>query len=96
MISYLNHRRTKFWYVSQRTNSTVSLTFGSLRAFSAPVSVGQYRWHLTCFFSISLFSIRIAVDFCSQIISQKWPTVSSRGPWVRIYCRLARSSFQIK
>lgn len=48
---------------------------------------------LTWFFSMTLFNIKIALEFCSQIINQKCPAVCGKGPWVKIYLRPARETY---
>ena len=53
----------------------------------------QYWWHLFTLFSITRFNIKTALEFCSQTISQKWPSVYGSGPWANIYCRLARGTY---
>lgn len=37
----------------------------------------------TAFFSMTLFNINIALEFCSQTINQKCPVVTGSGPFKR-------------
>lgn len=75
--------------------STLRPTSGNIIVWSDEPSSGQYWWHLTWSFSITLFNISTALEFCSHTISQKCPAVFGKGPWVNIYCLWACSNCKI-
>ena len=85
--TYLKVLTVKCWPCFD--SSWVKLRKTLVMSSVSPTLIGQYWWHLIVPFSIILFNISTALHLRCHTAIQKWPTVDGKGPWAKMYFRLA-------